>query len=136
MIFITLMLLLGNLLLNFENQTMQIALGVSAGITGFCFLALACDLLAKRCSWFKAPPADDEDLEAKELEPTTSKKKKKKNICRRIWQWCTGKSAYEDMIRKIKKRSTETHIDTVIDRCSSSYSSSTISARAPLPLDL
>merc|ERR550514_875547 len=110
------MLLLGNLLLNFENQSLLIALGVSATITAVCFLALACNFMFKRCSWFKPPPADDEDLVEKVEEETTSKKKKKKkNICRRIWQWCTGKSAYEDMIRKIKKRSTETHIDTVIE---------------------
>jgi len=116
MLFITLMLLLGNLLLNFENQTLLFALGVSAGITAFCFFALGCSLAAKRCWWFSTPPSDDADLEAKEEEPQTlKKKKKKKNILRRIFLFMTGKNAYEDMIRKIKKRSTETHIDTVID---------------------
>jgi Ca2+-binding EF-hand superfamily protein len=113
MLIVTLLLFLGNLLMDFQNPTLLIALVVSAGVTAFCFLALGCSLLAKRCWWFNAAPSDDADLEVKE-EVTTSKKKKKKNILFRIWRWCTGKSAYEDMIRKIKKRSTETHIDTVV----------------------
>jgi hypothetical protein len=48
-------------------------------------------------------------------EKNLSKKKKKKDICRRIWLWVTGKSAYEDMIRKIMVRSTETEIDNTIE---------------------
>jgi Ca2+-binding EF-hand superfamily protein len=114
MCFVTVLLLLANLLLNFENPTLLVALGVSAGMTAFCLVALGISLIAKRCWWFTAIP-DDADLEEKPEEELASKKKKKKGICRRIWLWVTGKSAYEDMIRKIMVRSTETEIDNTIE---------------------
>jgi len=114
MCFVTVLLLLANLLLNFENRTLLVALGVSAGMTVFCLVALGISLIAKRCWWFTAVP-DDADLEEKPEEELASKKKKKKGICRRIWLWVTGKSAYEDMIRKIMIKSTETEIDNTIE---------------------